>query len=243
MLAVVLLASLIGGLLGVLGGLLLLLKENLARRLSVYLVAFASGTLLAAAFLDLLPESLDAGSAKELMIAALGGFLVFFILEKFLIIYHCHDDKCDFHGTGATYVYTIMAGDTLHNFVDGVAIAVSFAVDFKLGIATTIAVFAHEVPQEIGDVGVLLHAGLSWLKVIVYNVVSSFATSVGALFGFLLGGFFETIKAPLLAFIAGTFIYVAASDLIPHLQKEWHWKKSIVHILLMILGITTIKFI
>jgi len=242
MFTTLLIVVLVGAALGLMGGFLILWKEDFARKLSLYFVAFASGTLLAAAFLDLIPEGIGSSGLRASMFSVLLGFLVFMILEKFLAWYHCHGGECEFHDR-PTYVYTIIIGDTLHNFVDGIAIAVSFMINIELGLATAIAVFAHELPQEIGDFGVLLHAGISRAKVAWYNVVSALATPLGAVLGYSLGNFFGQIEGLILAFIAGTFIYVGASDLIPHLHKEWRWKRSLWHVLLMIIGILVIALV
>jgi len=239
MLSTILLVTLAGSLAGILGGTLLLFQEKLARKMSIYFVAFATGTLLSAAFLDLLPEALEVGSLESVMVWVLVGFLSFLLLEKFLFWYHCHDGSCDVHNP-PTYKYNIIIGDTLHNFIDGVAIAVSFLIDVRVGIATTVAVFAHEIPQEIGDFGVLLHAGLSRTKVFGYNLVSALAAPLGALAGFYLSGAVEKIEPLLLGFIAGNFIYVASADLIPHLNHEWKLSASIIQIFLMFLGIAVV---
>jgi zinc and cadmium transporter len=242
MLSLILIVTLLGSLAGILGGLFLLWQEQIARKLSLYFVAFATGSLLAAAFLDLMPEALEAAEMQAVMIAVLVGFLTFLLLEKFLIWYHCHDGQCDVHDQ-ATYRYTIIIGDTLHNFVDGIAIAISFLIDVRLGFATAVAVFAHEIPQEIGDFGVLLHAGLSRFKVFTYNLVSAVAAPVGALIGFYLSGTLGSIEPLILAFIAGSFVYVAAADLIPHLAHEHKWRPSIIQLILMVLGIVVIALV
>lgn len=238
------LVSLIGALIGIAGGLFLLWKEHIARKFSIYFVAFAAGTLMGASFLDLIPEAIEMGDVNNVMASIIVGFVTVLILEKSLIFYHCHDHKCDIHDAKSrSFVWTIIFGDTLHNFIDGVAIAISFAVDPKLGLATAVAVFAHELPQEIGDFGALLHAGLSKFKVMLYNVVSAMATPFGTLVGVYFGYLLEPIQSLVLAFIAGNFIYVAASDLIPHLKEEWEWKKSISHVLLILVGIVLIWFV
>ena len=242
MLGTIIVFSLAGGVLGIAGGALLLTREHMARRLSLYFVAFATGTLLANSFLHFLPEALEELSAETVMPIVLAGFLLFLILEKLLIWYHCHDGTCDVHDP-STFKYTVIIGDTFHNFLDGIAIAVSFLIDFNLGLATTLAIFAHEIPQEIGDFGVLLHAGMTRGKVFLVNVMSALATTVGAVLGFYLSDSIESIEPFVLAFLAGNFIYVGASDLIPHLKREVGWRASFFQIFLMLAGVMTVILI
>lgn len=236
--------SLIGALFGISGGLFLLWKSDIARKFSIYFVAFASGTLLGASFLNIIPKAVNNGDVHSVMFSIIVGFLVVLILEKFLMIYHCHDHECDIHDAKSrSFIGAIIFGDTLHNFVDGIAIAVAFSIDPKIGLATAIAIFSHELPQEIGDFGVLLHAGLSKFKVMLFNIASALATPIGTVVGIYFGYLLEPIRPLILGFVAGNFIYVAASDLIPHLKEEWDWRKSASHVVLIISGIALIWFI
>jgi zinc and cadmium transporter len=232
-------ASIFGGVLSLIGGFLLIYKENFARRISFYLVSFAIGALLGAAFFDLIPEALElTGLEKSGLIfsSVLFGFLTLFIIEKLLRWHHCHNEKeCELYAIGPLVIF----GDAIHNFIDGIIIALSFIVSLPLGIAASLAVFFHEVPQEIGDFGVLIHAGYSRAKVIVLNILSSLAAPLGAIITYLISPLFIKSLPYFLSFAAGLFIYIAATDLMPHLHR--HTKPSnLLHFLIIILGTLSI---
>lgn len=182
------------------------------------LVSFAAGILLGNAFLHLLPESFKHLPPTNALTVSLYGFIFLFVFERFLHWHHCHTANCNHHHTLA---YSNLLTDFLHNFIDGVVIASAFILNIKLGILTTLSVALHEIPQEIGDVGVLFHAGLSLKKVLVFNTVIAFSAVLGGVLGFLLLSP-DTSTAYLAAFTAGTFLYLAASDLIPELKKSTH---------------------
>lgn len=193
-------------------------------------LSFAAGTLLTVAFLDLLPEAAEAyeelrgeHAIDEAALMVLVGFLVFFSIEKILLWYHCHEEKCDVH-TSPTMV---LLGDTLHNFLDGAAIAVSFLVSPAVGVATTIAVFIHEIPQEVADFSVLLSKGVAPKRAILFNVLSAMASLAGALLAYFFSTQIEGALPALLAVTAGGFIYIAAADLIPEIHKERNRMKMI----------------
>lgn len=238
--------------LSLLGGIVLLYKKSLAKFLSNYLVNFAIGALFAVAFLDLLPEAIALQETGNVLVYSLVGILAFYLLEKTLLWYHHHgslehmlESKRQHppeevaHPVG----YLITIGDALHNFIDGVIIAASFLVDFRLGILTSIAVLFHELPQEIGDFAVMLHAKFSRVKVFTYNLLSQLAAVVGALVGFYLLPYFENFEPVLLAFAAGGFIYIAGSDLLPETHKERTFGKSLLQIVILVLGILTVWYI
>lgn len=236
MLGIILLASIIGSVCALVGGVLLLWRENFARRISLTLLSFATGSLIGAAFLELLPEAIHEASYESVAPFVIGGILLFFLFEKLLKWYHCHDNEtCDYHAFSSTVIF----GDAFHNLLDGIVIALSFSVSIELGIATTVAIFFHEVPQEIGDFGVLLHAGYSRRKVFTYNFLAALATPLGALIGYLLLPTISPFIPFLLAFTAGTFIYIAVSDLLPELRhqaKGGDWG----HLLALVLGILVV---
>ncbi|MFH0712445.1 MAG: ZIP family metal transporter [Candidatus Jorgensenbacteria bacterium] len=234
MLAQIIIASLVGSVFALVGGIILLTREVVARKASLFFVSFAIGALLGAAFFDLLPEALEAaGDGKNVFIFTLAGILLLFIFEKFLRWYHCHDiEGCEFH----SFSGTILFGDTIHNFIDGVIIALSFSLGTPVGIATTIAIFFHEVPQEIGDFGVLLHAGYSKSKVLLYNFLTALTTPVGAIAGYFLIPFIPNAVPILTAFAGGIFIYIAMSDLMPELHHKGK-PEEFTHLLLIILGL------
>ncbi len=232
----ILLISLSISLAGLAGGLLLLWKESFTKHISIHLVSFAAGALLGAVFLDILPEALSMGALNEtFFIYMLGGIVLFYILERFLFLYHCHGGKCDVH----TYGYLAIFGDTLHNFADGILIAGSFLISFPLGIVTALAVFFHEIPQEVGDFSIMLHSGFKQGKIILYNLISALA----AVFGVVVGYYFSTTVAGLtsiiLALIAGNFIYIAGVDLIPETTKDKEHMRSAKNLLLFFGGIAT----
>jgi len=187
------------------------------------LVSFAAGVMLTVAFLDLIPESFESSalSPETALLWVFGGFLFFFVVEKVLLLYHCHDEHCGVH-TSRSLVIT---GDTIHNLLDGIAIAVAFLVDVRLGIVTAFAIALHEIPQEIGDLAVLTAGGMPRRKALVVNALSGAVSVVGALAAYF---FFQTVEAlvpALLAFTGGAFLYVVAADLIPeiHLERRrWH---------------------
>lgn len=214
----VLFFSLIGGIVSLIGGFLLLANRKRAKTLSVYATPFAAGALLAAAFVDLLGEASHKGNIERALIAVMIGILAFFFLERFLHWFHHHHEHRTKNMDPRTPL--IVVGDTVHNFIDGIAIAAGFLVDVPTGIIVTLAVAAHEIPQEIGDFGLLLHKGMARKTVILVNIASALATTVAAVIFFQLG---QSVEIPLdivLGFVAGFFIYIAVSDIIPSIHKN-----------------------
>ncbi|MEM3765515.1 MAG: ZIP family metal transporter [Candidatus Bathyarchaeia archaeon] len=220
------------------------LNEEKLKRVTMILVGFASGTLLGGAFLHLLPESLSPrdnslGSDPTIVFSyVIVGIVLFFTLEKFLYWRHCHEKECPTH----TFVYLNLVGDGIHNFIDGMVIAATFMFRFELGFATTLAVIFHEVPQEIGDFGVLVYGGLSRKKALTYNFISAMTAILGALATYFLA-YLRSIEALLVPFAAGGFIYIAATDLMPELHKKPHAGESIVQLLVIFLGIGLMAFL
>jgi len=209
------------------------LKEAVVGRILMALVGFASGSLIGAAFFDLIPEAAESGQAIWLYIVA--GILFFFVMEKFLYWRHCHDENCQVHN----FAYLNLIGDGIHNFVDGMLIAASFLVSTSLGLTTSLAVVFHEIPQELGDFGILLYGGLGKKKALTYNFLSAITAVAGALLTYLL---VESSKAQILAellvpFAAGGFIYIAATDLMPELHKRTQAKESLVQMVTLLAGI------
>jgi len=196
------------------------------------LVGFSAGALLAGAFFHLIAESLDEIPVMEAFYILFAGFILFFLIEKFLHWHHCHEGKCDVHAVS----YLILIGDGIHNFIDGLIIAASFLVSMPVGVATSIAVISHELPQELGDFGVLVYSGFGKKKALAYNLLSQATSIIGGIIGFFLVG--ETgFAVYLLPFAAGGFIYISASDLIPELHKQKNLKKSMVSFMFFLLGI------
>ncbi len=210
--------SLIGGVFSLLGGLLLLSDKKRAKTFATYATPFAAGALLAAAFVDLLREAGHQGDGDRALVFALVGILLFFLLERFLRWFHHHHDHDDKHVDPTSSL--IIIGDTIHNFIDGIAIAAGFLVSPETGIVVTLAVAAHEIPQEIGDFALLLNKGMSRSKVLLVNVVTALATTLAAVIFFQIGQSADVSLDIVLGLVAGFFIYIAVSDIIPSIHAN-----------------------
>lgn len=232
-LAYILFFTFLGSIVSLLGGVMLLLKEKFAIKISHFLAAFAAGTLLGTAFFDLLPESLEGGGEIDIFWWTLIGILAFFLLERF--IHHHHDDP-----ENKNMVPLIVVGDSIHNFVDGMAIAATFLISIPLGIVTSFAVAAHEIPQEIADFGLMLHKGVKRSKVLKINFLSALFAMAGALLTYLAKDALEGLLPIFLSLTAGFFIYIAASDLIPEIHHEDKRVIALTETLLLLLGVLTI---
>ncbi len=211
-----------------LSGSYLLLSERWRRRTLPTLVSFAVGALLGAAFLALLPRAVEVGDAHAVLGAALLGLLLFFLLEKLVLWRHCHSGECDAHAPSAAGLHghapgiLILFGDGLHNFVDGILIGAAFLTDINLGIVTSLAVAAHELPQELGDFAVLLQSGMSRQRALLLNLLSGATTVIGGLLAWWgLSAAGEYIGY-VLAVAAASFIYIAVADLMPSLHAQPH---------------------
>ena len=231
--------SLIGGIFSLIGGALLLSRKKSAEGLAIYATPFAAGVLLAAAFTDLIPEALnDSSDATQTLSYVLYGIVVFFLLEKFLRWFHHHHEH---EGKEKASNSLVIIGDTLHNALDGVAIGAAFLANPSVGILTTLAVAAHEIPQEIGDFGLMLRNGMSRSKVLQVNIISAFATTITAMLTYTLGDFDRFPLSQLIAITAGFFIYIASSDIIPEIhEKLTKGKRDIRPWLLVIGALTTV---
>ena len=280
----ILVSSLLGGTLSVLGAALVAL--NVSRVRVPMLVSYAIGAMLGAVFLEILPEAIAAGSDPHSMSATvLFGILLFFALEKLVIWRHCHGDHCEVHAphdesdcpeskhlsasqADATNTkfkpvtkkqpaitakvshnhdhdhgrsgMMIMIGDTFHNFVDGVLIASAFMVDIKVGIVTSIAIIAHEIPQEIGDFLILLHSGYSKKQALIFNLVSTLATAVGGVIAYFSLQNMQAIVPNILALAAASLLYVSVADLIPSLHKRTELRETVSQLILIALGVGSI---
>lgn len=250
LLGYIILFSLIGGVFSLVGGVILLLRERFTKKIFIYLISFAAGALLAAAFLDLLPEAIETGVEPEkLFIWSLAGFILFFLIEGLFLRFHYHDehhlDEKSKHEHHPIYnaPWMLLIGDSIHNFLDGVAISAAFLVNIPLGISTALAVAAHEIPQEIGDFTVMLHAGWKKMKVLSLNVAAALMTTIGALVAFGYKDIVEQNAGFLLALTAGFFTYIAASDLIPELYHISHREKLSRVVFLFLAGIAVMFFI
>jgi zinc and cadmium transporter len=214
----ILVYSLLGSVFSMIGGVLLLSHKSLAKKLAKYVTPFAAGAMLAAVFLDLIPEALEKGDSKKVMISALAGLVVFFYMERYLRWFHHHHEHKDERQQASKSL--IVIGDTIHNAVDGIVIASAFLLNAPTGIIATIAVAAHEIPQEIGDFGLLLSLKMSRVKVLIVNLISALATVVAALITFKLGHTYELPIAAMLGASAGFLLYIAASDIIPTIHED-----------------------
>ncbi len=235
--------------LGIAGGLLLIWREKLAKLFSMYFINFAIGALLGVVFLDLLPEALRAGTS--ILTYSLVGMLVFYLLEKTLLWYHHHSvehitsHKKRHHPDETIHPagYLITLGDSLHNFIDGLVIAAGFLIDFRIGITTSLAVLFHELPQEMGEFAILLHAKFTRAKIILYSLFAQMTAVAGFLLGFHYFPLFEGFIPAVLAFASGGFIYIASTDLLPETHREKKLHASLLQVLLIILGVLVIFFV
>lgn len=215
------------------------LKEETLKKILLILVAFAAGSLMGGAFLHLLPEGIaKAGPQPEMFLWLLCGFSIFFLIERFLQWHHCHVVPSE-HKKPVTYM--ILLADGLHNFIGGLSIAGSFIVSVEVGMITWLACAAHEIPQELGDFGILIYGGWEKKKALLFNFISALTIVLGGVMAYLVSFRFDTTF--LLPFAAGNFIYIAASDLIPEIKSDESLLKSLIHFFTFILGILLILVI
>jgi zinc and cadmium transporter len=266
-LAWIILSTLVSGVLSVLAaGLFLALPGRQREAALPHLVSFATGALLGAALLALIPHAvIGAGSERvhEVGIALIAGIALFFVLEKFLLWRHCHDDHCDTHMVGGhlhhhehdhgrSHVHDdarrkasgslVLVGDALHNVLDGVLIAAAFLTDVHLGIVTALAIMAHEIPQEVGNFAVLLHSGVSRRRALALNLLTSLTAVIGGVVGYFALETAVRLLPFALAVAASSLLYVAVADLIPGLHRRIDPRSSVMQVLLISLGIAVITF-
>ena len=232
-------AVLVVSLVSLIGILTLAIKEKIMHQIIIYLVSLSAGALLGGAFIHLIPEGMEAyGSSPTFFILILAGMLLFFIMEKAIIWHHCHDEKCEVH----PFSYLNMIGDSIHNLIDGLVIGSSFAVDIRLGIVTTIVVILHEIPQEIGDFGILVYGGFSRARALFYNFLTGLTAIIGAIIAYFFNARISGATDYILAFAGGGFIYIACADLIPELHKERDLKKSLLSFVFFVLALLLMLF-
>ncbi len=224
------------------------LRETKLHNILLVLVAFSAGSILGAAYFDLLPEAIElVGSVVFIYITL--GFILFFFLERFIYWYHGHGHEADIPDEIANrtvtkgFAYLNLIGDGIHNFVDGMVIAASFLIGFSVGLAATVAVIFHEFPQEMGDYGILVYAGFKRSRALLLNFIVALAVVLGGISAVFFIEAVEALSGLLIAFSAGGFIYLAASELIPELHKETSFKKSVVQFVMFILGIVLIWYL
>lgn len=229
-----LLSVLIVSLISFIGVLTISIKEKKLNKILILFVSFAAGALIAGAILHLLPEAFkEYGINVNTSSFFLLGILIFFILEKFLCWRHCHISAKE-HDFKLAYMNLV--GDFFHNFIDGMIIAGSYLANIQIGITTTLAVILHEIPQEIGDFGVLLYSGLTKYKALFYNFLSALSAFLGAILVLIIGNTIPNLSMFLLPFAAGGFMYIAGSDLIPELHKDFKLKTSLYQFIFLVLG-------
>ncbi len=209
------------------------ISNRLLNKILLILVGFSAGALMGGAFLHLLPEALEATTPMVVGLSIIAGFSAFFLIERVLHWHHCHKQKCEVH----TFSYMNLIGDAIHNFIDGIIIAISYVANIHVGIVTTIAIIAHEVPQEIGDFGVLIYGGFKKSKAILFNFLSALTAVLGALVGYFMSNMISGVIPFILPIAAGGFVYIAASDLVPELHKEPVLKKALLSFGFFIIGI------
>lgn len=212
------LSVLIVSALSLIGVLTLILSRDNLNKITLLLVSLSAGTLLGDSFLHLIPEAVEKNSGTQTWLWLLSGILIFFILEKVIHWRHCHMLTSSSHPHPVGLMNLIGGG--LHNFIDGMIIAGSFLIDYRLGLATTIAVISHEIPRELGDFAILIYAGYSKLKALFYNFISAAVSVIGAVSALIIGGRIEGFTNFIIPFTAGGFIYIATSDLFPELRKD-----------------------
>ncbi len=218
------------------GVVLLVWRKILSEKLTLYLVGFSAGIMLATALLDLLPEAVREANGQNIFIPVLLGVVTFFFMERFIWwFHHHHNESHNIHPT----TYLIIFGDSFHNILDGIAIAAAFLINPVVGITTTIAIIAHEIPQEIADFTILIHEGLSKGRALFFNFLSSLTALFGALIGYYFLSMIEKVIPLFVAFSAGMFIYISCSDLIPSLhvefKKQRKWEQTIPFVLGIVL--------
>ncbi|RJO63626.1 MAG: ZIP family metal transporter [Candidatus Omnitrophota bacterium] len=232
-------ASIVVSLISFVGVISLFLKENLLNKILLLLISFSAGTLIGGAFLHLIPEAVEkSGHSSEVYFFVIVGFILFFMLEKYLHWRHCHKEKCEIH----MFTYINLVGDGVHNFIDGLIIGSSFVVNVNFGLTTTFAIIMHEIPQEIGDFGVLVYGGLNKNKALFYNFLSALTAILGTVIGYALANTSDVFLKLLMPVAAGGFIYIASCDLIPELHKEQDIKKATLSMAVFILGVAFMYF-
>ena len=223
-------------LVSLIGVLALSLNRDRLAKLTLFLVSLAVGGLFGDAFIHLLPESFqELGTNLSVSLYVISGILIFFVLEKFLRWRHCHIPTSEEHMHPLATINLV--GDAVHNLIDGMLVGASYMVSLPIGIATTLAVIMHEIPQEVGDFGVLIHAGLSVKKALALNFLSALTAMLGVILAIVLGSEIEGFSLSLLPIAAGGFLYIAGSDLIPELHHEVKVLRSLLQFVMILLGV------
>ncbi len=240
-------ATLLISLLSLVGIFTLSLSEARLHRILNFLIAYSAGTILGASLFDLMPEAVELVEEHIVFPLIAFGFVFFLFLERGLYWYHGHGHTHEIsehedHEMGQTksFAYLNIIGDFVHNFIDGMIIAASFINGVTVGIASSIAVAFHELPQEMGDYGILVYAGLDQKKALWYNFAAALSIVVGGVFGSFFISMVEELSGWMVAFSAGAFLFLSASELIPEIHDDNDWKKSLIHVVILVLGMLTI---
>jgi len=240
-----LLSVIIVSLISVIVAIPLLMKKKIPKKLLLFLLSASVGVLMSTVFMDFLPEIFEHGYTLNTALIILFGFMIMFVLEKF--VHWHHTNGCANKDAGHAHAYNLapvnLIGDGIHNFIDGLVIAGSYAVNISLGIAATISIIFHEVPQELADFGVLLYSGMTRKKALVFNFLSAATAIFGTIVGILLIGRLHSFTEMIIPFAAGNFLYIAASNLLPQLHRHCKLKDSLIHIFAIILGILIIVLV
>ncbi|MGD2246794.1 MAG: ZIP family metal transporter [Candidatus Methanofastidiosia archaeon] len=218
-------------------GVFLSFPERTQEVLIPCLISYAAGVLLSAAFLGLLPHALEHTETTSILFAVLVGIILFFLLEKVVLWHHCHNRECEVHEAAGPM---ILIGDTFHNFADGVVIAASFLGSIPLGVAAGLSVIAHEIPQETGDIAILLHSGYKKRKALYLNLLSSVSSFPAAVIAYYALEAVEVAIPYVMALSAASFLYIALADLSPELHRKIGLKYAVRQLLLLVLGVVTI---
>ncbi|MDD4954396.1 MAG: ZIP family metal transporter, partial [Candidatus Omnitrophica bacterium] len=231
--AYILISTFLVSLISLVGIFALSIKDEILHKLLFGLIGFSAGALIGGAFLHILPEALERSQSISVFYYLILGIVLFFLMERYLHWRHCHEESCEIHA----FTYLNLVGDGFHNFIDGMVIAASYLISLKLGVVTTLAVILHEIPQELGDFGVLVYGGFGKRKALLFNFLSALTAILGAVVGYFISGFAGGFSNFILPLTAGGFIYIATSDLIPEIHKEKNLKRSTLAFVAFLLGI------
>jgi len=229
----ILASTLLVSLISLVGIFTLALKDNLLHKIIFCLIGFSAGALIGSAFLHILPEAIQRSNSVLVFYYLILGIILFFLMERYLHWRHCHDKDCHIHA----FTYLNLFGEAFHNFIDGIAIAASFIISIKLGLATTLAIIFHEIPKELGNFGVLIYGGFSRKRALLYNFISALMAILGAITGYFISDFAHGFSHFVMPLTAGGFIYIAMSDLIPEVHKENNQRRATLAFISFLLGI------
>lgn len=232
-LAWALISTFIVSLISLVGIFTLAIKDKWLQNILFYLIGFSTGALIGGAFLHILPEALKKADTTVVFYYLIFGIALFFLMEKYFYWRHCHNGICDIHA----FTYLNLIGDGFHNFIDGMIIAVSFIISIKLGLITTLAIIFHEIPQELGDFGVLVYGGFTKRRALIFNFISALTAMIGAIIGYIASGAIVHFVNFILPLTGGGFIYIATSDLIPEIHKEKDLRRSTLAFVAFLFGI------